>query len=194
MHGFTLIELLTVIVTISILSAILFSVINKVRESSNITQCLGNLRQIGIGYSLYLQENDGKFPPYWDYPNPSRLNAIAPYLDMKMWGSPSGVLSCPTGYPYLERTYAQKDQRMSYHQNRHWPSLENSATKQNTVLSFEAPQKSILVYESWGAADATPLNPDTHGSARNILYVDMHVESSKELISRAKLMAALSQE
>ncbi len=54
--GFTLIELLVVIAIIAILAAILFPVLTAAREKGRQARCLNNLRQLGTGFRLYLDE------------------------------------------------------------------------------------------------------------------------------------------
>ena len=60
-RGFTLIELLVVIAVIAILAAILFPVFAKAREAARKTSCLSNLKQIGAGEMMYVQDYDGVY-------------------------------------------------------------------------------------------------------------------------------------
>jgi prepilin-type N-terminal cleavage/methylation domain-containing protein/prepilin-type processing-associated H-X9-DG protein len=60
--AFTLIELLVVVGIICLLSAILFPVFGKVRESARRTSCQSNLRQLGLGISQYTQDANERFP------------------------------------------------------------------------------------------------------------------------------------
>jgi prepilin-type N-terminal cleavage/methylation domain-containing protein/prepilin-type processing-associated H-X9-DG protein len=61
-NGFTLIELLVVIAIIAILAAILFPVFAQAREKARQTTCVSNLKQIGTGLMMYVQDYDERYP------------------------------------------------------------------------------------------------------------------------------------
>jgi prepilin-type N-terminal cleavage/methylation domain-containing protein/prepilin-type processing-associated H-X9-DG protein len=66
-RGFTLIELLVVIAIVAIMAAILFPVFAQAREAARQSSCVSNLRQIGMGVRMYLQDNDGYCFPHHLY-------------------------------------------------------------------------------------------------------------------------------
>lgn len=61
-RGFTLIELLVVIAIIAILAAILFPVFAQARAKARQSTCLSNLKQLGLGVLMYVQDYDETFP------------------------------------------------------------------------------------------------------------------------------------
>jgi prepilin-type N-terminal cleavage/methylation domain-containing protein/prepilin-type processing-associated H-X9-DG protein len=58
--GFTLIELLVVIAVIAILMAILMPALNNAREQGKRVVCLSNLKQLGLAWVMYADDNNGK--------------------------------------------------------------------------------------------------------------------------------------
>ena len=86
--GFTLIELLVVIAIIAILAAILFPVFAKAREKARQTSCLSNEKQLGLGFTQYVQDNDETLPNC-DIYGQGWAGKIYPYVKS------AGVYGCP---------------------------------------------------------------------------------------------------
>jgi prepilin-type processing-associated H-X9-DG protein len=62
-RGLTLVEVVCVTVAILILCALLIPAIDRARESSRRTGCMGNHRQIGLALQQYAMDNSSSFPP-----------------------------------------------------------------------------------------------------------------------------------
>jgi len=99
-HAFTLIELLVVIAIIAILAAILFPVFSRARESARRASCMSNLKQIGLAWTMYIQDYDENMVTYaypsfpggthaWQY---GWQVALFPYINSRQ------VFICPSAY------------------------------------------------------------------------------------------------
>lgn len=94
--GFTLIELLVVIVSVAILSAIVFSAAKSASRSAKSVKAVSNLKQIGVMVASYAGDNNNRIPCYidWDayFGSPPALlffqRTLAEYAEYKYGQSP----------------------------------------------------------------------------------------------------------
>jgi len=70
-RGFTMLELLAVIFTLVALAALLLPVLSKAKIKAQRTNCLSNIRQLGLAWVLYSSDNNGRLVESYPLNNPN---------------------------------------------------------------------------------------------------------------------------
>ena len=110
--GFTLIELLVVIAIIALLISILLPSLARARDAGRLAVCLSNLRQLGLGFAVYAEDNRNRLPALADPVNwrGTWTRKISPYMGHPdqirvKEGFGESYMRCPGQAPEAYRTY-----------------------------------------------------------------------------------------
>lgn len=171
--GFTLVELLVVISVIALLMGILMPALGKARNVAKRTACQSNLRQIGVAFRAYLDDNSDIFPPACAFPwnitdanDPLYKPPITKFLGLSL--KEPKVFICPADT--LEKYYLRITDGSSYE----YSEMLGGRTISSILAQSGAKERNIHIMRDFSTAP----RPQPHGKI-NYLYADWHVSDNK---------------
>ena len=204
-RAFTLIELLVVIAVIAVLMAILMPALQRAREQGKRAVCLSNVKQFGLAWVLYADENDQKIvnactventeghndrdEPCWLYFH-SDWTDVEPRIqgiqDGAMWPyiGQLKIYKCPTGIRGEVNTYAIVDCMNGAMSS--IPNIPSGTYIRNRTQIKRPGERMVYVDEgrtstqSWtifyDQASWWDAPPTRHGEGTNFSFADGHAE------------------
>ncbi len=186
-RGFSMVELLVVIAIIGILASLLLVGLHSAREKGKSARCISNLRQIGIGATMYADEygnqfhhTGGSIPDHGQWTaNPWTSELLSPNHPDAYWGvaytrylgGTKELFRCPSarhvdewreeGFPYPASFWLNS----TYGINRYLITAHDSSNGVPLkVANLKSPQTTILAQDAAeqrmeGAEDSTGLFP-----------------------------------
>ena len=171
--GFTLIELLVVVAIIAVLAAMLLPALSQAREKARQSVCMANLKQMGLAFHLYAQDNNDFCPGYRPIGTGSFwFSYLASYIGgtstkiRRVWVCPSHPRRRESSF---YATYAMNSRLTSPF----WKMGRMIASTKGFLVSDSSPR--ALVWRISASGYPTDMG-FIHSEKANILFMDGHVE------------------
>ncbi|MEW6303372.1 MAG: prepilin-type N-terminal cleavage/methylation domain-containing protein [Verrucomicrobiota bacterium] len=181
-RAFTLVELLLVISIIALLAALYLPAAARAKAKAARANCVSNLRQLGLGFRMFADDNSGKFPMQI----PVRYGGSADYIAR---GEAFRHFQAASNYLHVTKIIVCPSDRSTTAAD--WGMLQNSNVSyfvgldarlgkphhllagDRNIVKKNGGQSPVL---SLTTNDVVEWTPDIHIENGNILFADGHVE------------------
>lgn len=200
--SFTIIELLVVVSVIAILFSLLLPALKTAKEYGRITQCLANLKQMGIITFNYAEEQNGYiYPAVYNNNMWSQILLISGAFDgvpvypkydsIPAYCRPK-IMACPTRYQTLPGFAIHENMKLHYGVNLYLAGYKNATLGYSNIPKLSGismPSNRFVLTETNGYSYtyATTYGSNLfldyrHNGGINLLFVDGHVAFRKQML------------
>jgi len=202
--SFTLIELLVVIAIIAILAAMLLPALSAARERARTSNCLSNLKNLGLACMMYAGDNKDCTPLDDDsrlWQAGARLSAndgnwigvTSQYVSRENLDQDKQIYFCPSASPDLDN----RDKENNHHSSSYSTNYHNAGL---SLGQFQSPTETFLLMDGFRLYEDKSVHSNIaskyvyylrsgsntfgkddicrHGKNVNVAYVDGHTEAA----------------
>jgi prepilin-type N-terminal cleavage/methylation domain-containing protein/prepilin-type processing-associated H-X9-DG protein len=173
-RGFTLIELLVVIAIIAILAGLLVPMAMRGVEAARGTKCLNQLRQLGIGFNLYIIAHGDRLPHRWDKSTSEDPQDWMWYISKEMGKPTDTTYLCPASKVEMKGKLGGATSYAIH------TGLRDLGGPVSSIINAPLSTVGLLVdgTSSWLKSSQPQRVDRIHPNlSANILYMDSHVAS-----------------
>lgn len=199
--AFSLLELLIVIAVIAILAALLLPAINRAKQRAGAVSCTSNLRQLGLAFSMYLENNNDAFPApgsafvygpqpedwiWWQLGREVQKSAVVPYIsgfNSQLFRCPQDAAASLSDYSY---SYSLNSYDLDGESN---PGMSSIITQDRKLYPFKSaqirtPSSKIMIVDedratlddSRWAIDYGNMICSRHNRRGVVIFADAHAQ------------------
>lgn len=192
-EAFTLVELLVVVAIIAVLAGLLLPALSQARSRAIAVRCTSQLRQLGMGCALYVDENNDRLPQS-AHQHASWISRLARYGLTNVYRCPADTNRARiTGYAINDFLTPSPygDRLADFSRLTAIPAPSETLHLAEAASTFEGSDHFHFADAASGGfgtnAFAGQVAVERHRGSANYLYADAHVQGLRWLVLRPRL-------